>query len=142
MVEGYLLRDCNCDFSWLFILEWSVLFTILPFNISVIDHTSHQCSFEYPSWVNLSSPTFDCTANLQLQKRQRSVMTDVFLFIYRKLVKQFFYLFNIEQSRTFVLLISGLSIDLHPIHAYWINFIHLWYQGFKINNVRSVLQKF
>ena len=26
-----------------------------------------------PSWANLSSPTLDCTANLQLQKRQRSV---------------------------------------------------------------------
>ena len=35
--------------------------------------TLHWCTFEYPSWANLCSPTLDCTANLQLVEQQRSV---------------------------------------------------------------------
>ena len=38
--------------------------------------TSHWCTFKYPSWANLCSSTLDCTANLQLLKRQRSVTVD------------------------------------------------------------------
>ena len=40
----------------------------------------YLCTFEYPRWANLCSPTFDCTANLQLLKRKRSVIPAIFFF--------------------------------------------------------------
>ena len=33
---------------------------------SINQVTPHRCTFEYPSWANLCSPTLYCTANLQL----------------------------------------------------------------------------
>ena len=50
-----------------------LIITLYFRSLSHQDFTSHRCTFEYPSWVNLCSPTLDCTANLQLLKRQRSV---------------------------------------------------------------------
>jgi len=50
-----------------------LIITLYFRSLSHQDFTSHRCTFEYPSWVNLCSPTLYCTANLQLLKRQRSV---------------------------------------------------------------------
>ena len=38
-------------------------------NVYMNSSTPHRCTFEYPSWANLCSPTLDCTDNLQFLKR-------------------------------------------------------------------------
>ena len=51
----------------------NVLITITSVQRDPLSVDTHNwCTFQYPSWVNLSGPSLDCTANLQLLKRRQA----------------------------------------------------------------------
>ena len=80
--------------------------------------TMYQCTFEYPGWANLCSPTLDFTANLRLLKRQRSVLC-----LYRIIV----FLITILIVFLTFLIIFVLENEKYKPRTYFLHFYGLIY---------------
>ena len=65
------LSNLNQDFILFWIRSREMFSFLLQFWDIYLSY--NRCTFEYPSRVNLCSPSLNCTANLQFQKRQTCV---------------------------------------------------------------------